>query len=149
MFFKTFLRLHSYFSLRFKKHPDSSLEGFLKTKLLYNLLCHLLTPSHYFVYIKQSLLYQFCLQLKEFNQLWSCLLLWKILCHYKCLTTSKSIPQNHDLKEIYPYIRAGTFKPTCIIDIFKYWHNDIVILGNDILTYRQKLIFCHTYIRIY
>ena len=40
-------------------------------------------------------------------------------CHYKSLTPSKSMPQksNHDFKEKYPYVRAGTFEPMCIEDI--------------------------------
>ena len=47
------------------------------------------------------------------------LILCKILCHCKSLTPSKSMSQksNHDFKEIYPYIRAGTFEPMCIKDI--------------------------------
>ena len=45
--------------------------------------------------------------------------LCNILCHYKHLTPSKSMPQqnNHDLKEKCPYIHAGTMEPMRIKDI--------------------------------
>ena len=54
-----------------------------------------------------------------YQQLWSLMLLCKILCHYKFLTPSTSMPQksNHSFKENYSYIQAGTFEPMCIKDL--------------------------------
>ena len=54
-----------------------------------------------------------------YQQLWSFLVLCKILCHYKSLAPSKSMPQkrNHDFTERYPNIKVGTYKPMRIKDI--------------------------------
>ena len=43
----------------------------------------------------------------------------QILCHYKSLTPSKSMPQkrNQDFMERYLNIKAGTYKPMRIKDI--------------------------------
>ena len=53
------------------------------------------------------------------QQLWSLLVLCKILSHFKALTPSKSMPRkiNHDFTERYPNIKAGTYKPMRIRDI--------------------------------
>ena len=54
-----------------------------------------------------------------YQQLWSFLVLCKILWHYKSLAPSKSMPQkrNHDFTERSPSIKAGTYEPTRIKDI--------------------------------
>ena len=43
----------------------------------------------------------------------------RIFSHHKSLTPSKSIPNknNHDFKEKYPYVRAGTLEPMRIKEI--------------------------------
>ena len=53
------------------------------------------------------------------QQLWSFLILCKILRHYKSLTPYNSMPQkrNQDFTERYPNIKAGTYKPMRIGDI--------------------------------
>ena len=54
-----------------------------------------------------------------YQQLCSFLLLCKILYHCKSLPPSKSMPQrsDHNLKEKYPFIRAGTLETILIKDI--------------------------------
>ena len=49
-----------------------------------------------------------------YQQLWSFLVLCKILCHYKSLMPSKLMPQkrNHDFMERYTNIKAGTYVQT-------------------------------------
>ena len=56
----------------------------------------------------------FAVFIKEFNHLSMIfLVLCKILCNYKSLAPSKSIPQkrNHDFTERYPNTKAGTYEP--------------------------------------
>ena len=70
----------------------------------------LILPS---LYDLQSLI------LTSLTKQWSFLLLCKILCHYKSLKPSKSLPQksNHDSKEKYHYMHVGSLEPMRIIEI--------------------------------
>ena len=54
-----------------------------------------------------------------YQQIRSFLVLCKILCHFKSVTPSKSMPQksNHDFKEKHPNIWAGTLEPMRIKDV--------------------------------
>ena len=56
--------------------------------------------------------------LKEFNHISTTMIIFDSL-HRKSLAPSKSMPQesNHDFKEKYPYIQAGTLEPRLIKDI--------------------------------